>query len=272
MDLISKNTRREFQEYLVRGTLRQISNLFDSHDIKYVELPPEKLPSGERRALVECYYASVDWQNPGDVRKVLSLYEDILAGMEGWGAKYKERLIRFLQKDGYSYENLRLIRKGYYPGLSEISSAVTLDVAHLEEYIDRIKASIDTDLALAIGSTKELVESTLKTVLTGLSIEYDNQDDIPKLLKKVQKVLGLAPENVDSRKRGADIVRRVLSNLGSVVVGIDELRNLYGTGHGRGARKKGVTRRHARLVVNAGACLCTFLLETYEARRRRKKG
>lgn len=270
MDLISKKTRYEFREWLViRTTLREIEILFDSHDIECVELPPEKLPRGLRRNLVERYYASLNWNNPRDVRKVLGVYEDILAQMGEWDAEYKKRLIRFLQKDGFSYENLHLIRKGYQPELSEISSATEiLDVAHLEEYVDRIKASIDTDPALAIGSTKEMVESTLKTILTALSIEYNKEDDTPKLLKKVQKVLELAPKDVDDKKRGADIIRRTLSNLGLVVVGIAELRNLYGTGHGHGARKKGLTPRHARLIVSAGASLCTFLLETYEARHR----
>jgi hypothetical protein len=55
-----------------------------------------------------------------------------------------------------------------------------------------------------------------------------------------------------------------LSNLGSVAVG--ELKNLYGSGHGRGQQSQGLTVRHAKLVVGAGTTLCSFLLETYEHR------
>lgn len=143
-----------------------------------------------------------------------------------------------------------------------------LDTEHLQIYIERIKASIETDPSLAIGSTKELIEATLKTILNGCGSDYDDKkDDIPKLLKQVQKVLELAPEEVDSSKKGADIIKRVLNNLGSVAVGIAELRNLYGSGHGKGQKSPGLTARHAKLVVGAGTTLCAFLLETYEHRK-----
>ena len=85
-------------------------------------------------------------------------------------------------------------------------------------------------------------------------------------MKQVQKILELAPEEVDSSKKGADIIKKILSNLGTVAVGIAELRNLYGSGHGRGEKTKGLTSRHAKLVVGAGTTLCSFLLETYEYR------
>lgn len=103
-ELISKKTRYEFQEWLVDWTLRTISNLFDSHNIKYVAIPEENLPSGQRRSLVQCYYASVNWSDPKDVRRVLDAYEDILIELlpESEG---KQRLVRHLEKDGYLYEN-----------------------------------------------------------------------------------------------------------------------------------------------------------------------
>jgi len=76
-----------------------------------------------------------------------------------------------------------------------------LDTEHLRVYIDRIDSSIEDDPSLAIGSTKELIEATLKTVLNGCSFEFDDKkDDIPKLLKKVQKVLELVPDDVDESK------------------------------------------------------------------------
>ena len=141
-----------------------------------------------------------------------------------------------------------------------------LDTDHLCTYIDRINASVENDPSLAVGSMKELIEATLKTILNGCSYDYDDkQDDIPKLLKKVQKVLKLAPDDVDESRRGSDIIKKVLNNLGSVAVGIAELRNLYGSGHGKG-EKIHITSRHAKLVVSSGTALCNFLLETYELR------
>jgi hypothetical protein len=53
--------------------------------------------------------------------------------------------------------------------------------------------------SLAIGSTKELVEATIKTILTHLEIEIDKNYDVPKLLKKVQKCLEIVPDSIDNQ-------------------------------------------------------------------------
>jgi hypothetical protein len=263
-ELISKKTRYEFQEWLVDWTLRTIANLFDNHNIECVSIPEESRPFGQRRTLVQCYYASVNWSNPKDVRRVLDAYEDILIELPP-DSQGKQRLIRHLEKDGYLYESGKIISQSLDVSLVDAIPASDLDTEHLYLYIDRINASIETDPSLAIGSTKELIEATLKTILIGHGVVYDDKkDDIPKLLKQVQKVLELAPEEVDSSKKGAEIIKRVLSNLGSVALGIAELRNLYGSGHGKGQKISGLKARHAKLVVGAGTTLCVFLLDTYE--------
>jgi hypothetical protein len=116
---------------------------------------------------------------------------------------------------------------------------------------------------------KELIEATLKTILSNKGITVGSGDDIPKLLRAVQKSLDLAPEDIEDSRKGAETIRKILSNLGQIVVGVAELRNLYGTGHGRRAEHRGLGSRHARLVVGAGATLCIFLLETYGHREHR---
>ncbi|MBD2059530.1 abortive infection family protein [Oculatella sp. FACHB-28] len=239
--------------------------------MKHVPLPVEQLPSGERRSLVECYYASVDWSNPQAVRRILNAYEDVLITIPAQHEEEKQKLIRYLKRDGYKYENGRIVSHALDAALVYAIPTTGLDAEHLYVYIDRINASIESDPSLAIGSTKELIEATLKTILHGHGSSYDDKkDDIPKLLKQVQKILELAPEEVDNFKKGAEIIKKVLSNLGSVAVGIAELRNLYGSGHGRGQQPKGLTTRHAKLVVGAGTTLCLFLLETYEHRNNAK--
>jgi len=54
-------------------------------------------------------------------------------------------------------------------------------------------------------------------------------------------------------------MRRLLGNLGSVAQGLVELRNLYGTGHGKTGSAKGLSSRHARLTMGTAATLATFL-------------
>jgi hypothetical protein len=254
-----------FREWLVGWTLRTISNLFDSHDVERISLAENQLPSGERRSLVECYYASVDWSNPQDVRRILNVYEDILIEIPATEEEEKQKLIRYLEKDGYVYNGGRIVSPTLDAALIENIPSISLDIEHLYLYVNRINASIETDPSLAIGSTKELIEATLKTILRGCELEFDDKrDDLPKLLKKVQKSLELAPDEVDDSRKGAEIIKRILSNLGTVAIGVAELRNLYGSGHGKGQKLQGLTPRHARLVVGSGTTLCVFLLETYE--------
>ena len=133
----------------------------------------------------------------------------------------------------------------------------------LNQYILRIQDAIESDAELAIGSTKDLLESVLKSILVDSGETLSGREDIPTLLKQTQKVLKLHPSEVDENAKGRDIVKRTLSNLGQIVDNLNQLRNIYGSGKGR-AENTGVTSRHARLAVNAGAALAVFLIETYE--------
>lgn len=276
MDLISKKTRSKFQEFFVTKTLREISTYFDNHDVKFAELPSDKNYGGQRRTLVDNYYQGVDWQDAKDVRQILLVYEEVLTDLEDldnqWNAEHNkewlEKLKKILVRDGYVFENKKIRSVGHVTNFDDLQNATDLlDKAHFQEYIDRIKRSVSNDPSLAIGSTKELVEATLKTILSKQNIQFHKDDDVPKLLKSVQKSLELVPDGVDDSKKGADIIKVLLSNLGSVVIKLTELRNLYGTGHGKERPRKGLNDRHAKLAVGAGITLSTFLLETLEQRR-----
>ena len=62
----------------------------------------------------------------------------------------------------------------------------------------------------------------------------------------------------------------MLSSLNQVSQGIAELRNLYGTGHGRDGRFISIQPRHAKLAVGAAATLGAFLMETHLERIRQE--
>ncbi len=118
---------------------------------------------------------------------------------------------------------------------------------------------------LAIGTAKELIETCCKTIVAARGKEISGAPDIPTLTKATFKELNLVPEGVPSAVRGADVIRRLLSNLSTVGQGLAELRGLYGTGHGQHGSATGLTARHARLAVGAASTLATFLFETHEA-------
>jgi hypothetical protein len=88
--------------------------------------------------------------------------------------------------------------------------------------------------------------------------------DVSTLTKDTLKELKLIPEQVHEARRGADVIKRLLSNLGTIGNGLAELRGLYGTGHGNHGRTSGLGALHAKLAVGAAVTLTVFLFETHE--------
>jgi hypothetical protein len=277
MDLISKQTRQVFREHLVGWTLATIRDLFDCEDILCGTLPPELIISGQRRILVEEYYAGVDWSSPTHVRKILSVYESILTRLETPGLygytdeKAQERelqkLLNFLKRDGYTFQNGHLHGKNSVD-LTKITAASKLvDRLVLTDHLRRIDGAIETDPALAVGSAKELLETVAKQILEFHHVKYDQSDSIQQLVKGAMTALNLSIEGIPEAAKGANSLKQILAGLNQIVGGVAELRNLYGTGHGR-TRSGGLKARHARLVVGAVSTLAVFLLETLEDRKR----
>lgn len=271
MNTPSKKTMTAFREWLVGWTLREITDLFEGHNFTRAFVPDEELPGGQRRDLVECYYKNINVRIADHVRRLMAVYADVLFAIpeQEQFKTGKQQLIRLLERDGFKYQDEGRIEIPAALALDGIPQ-VGLDTAHLDVYLTRINSSVESDPELAIGSAKDLVEGTLKSILTGLAESFDEKnDDVHALLKKVQKRLELGPDSVEPEKKGAETIKRTLSNLGQMVVGVFELRNLYGSGHGR-MKRNAVDTRLARLTVGAAGTLCRFLLETYEVRAKDK--
>jgi hypothetical protein len=146
--------------------------------------------------------------------------------------------------------------------------ATRIDAEYVSQQVTRMEAAVDADPGLAIGTAKEFVESVCKTILDERGVGYDRTDDLPALVRKTTKVLQLAPDDIAGTSPAAETIRRMLMNMATVVQGSAELRNAYGTGHGRSKAQAtaALTARHARLAVGAAATIGTFLYETHEAR------
>jgi len=158
----------------------------------------------------------------------------------------------------------RLLAGG--PSLTDLKQqARVLDANHLAEQIRRLEDSVEKDPSLAIGTAKELIETCCKTILAARGKEISGTPDIPTLTKATLKEVNLVPEGVPSAARGADVIKRLLSNLSTVGQGLAELRSLYGTGDGQHGSASGLTARHARLALGVASTLAVFLFETHEA-------
>jgi hypothetical protein len=157
----------------------------------------------------------------------------------------------------------RLLAGG--PNLNPLKEhATVMNARHLAEQIRRLEASVESDPSLAIGTAKELIETCCKTILAERGKPVAGTQDVSTLTKATLKELKLVPEGIPEAARGAEVIKRLLSNLGTIGNGLAELRGLYGTGHGKHGSAAGLGARHAKLAVGAAATLVVFLFETHK--------
>jgi hypothetical protein len=161
----------------------------------------------------------------------------------------------------------RFIGVGVTPGISVARDALlSTDPTYIAQQITRMEAAIHGDPALAIGTAKELVETCCKTILKERGVEHSSSADVPELVKLTAKCLELTPHDIPETAKANETIKRLLSNLGTITQGLAELRNHYGTGHGKIAGTKGLSPRHAKLAVGAASTLAVFLAETHNER------
>lgn len=274
---LSIKTRQVLRENMVGWVLREIADEFDAAQLNCDRSfqPPV---TGQRRILVEQYYHSVDWADPEQVSKVLQVFEGVLQRAESsakeethpseWHAQRDqsvETLIQVLNKDGFQWVGGRIVPGAGIPSLSSIkNTAAVFDAQHMAEQIRRMETAVHSDPSLAIGTAKELIETCCKTILSERGKPVSGTPDVSTLTKETLKELKLIPDGVPEARRGADVIKRLLSNLGTIGNGLTELRGLYGTGHGKHGRTSGLGARHAKLAVGAAATLTVFLFETHE--------
>ena len=276
--LISPKTRREFREYFVSTSVARVDDAFALAGIPRRDdfVPP---CSGARRSRVEQYHASVNFSKWADVRQVLVVYEHVLDELEHdvahgddysmkYATKTLDSLLRCVRRDGFHWVDGHLVSVAEKTQLRDIHDAITaVNAPELARQLARLREAVDEDPGLAIGTAKEMIETTCKTILEDQGVSFDAGWDLPELLKATRRELRLLPDDIPDAVRGAKTIKRLLSNLGQIGSGLAELRNLYGSGHGRSARAKGLSTRHARLAVGAVATLVQFLLDTHQERK-----
>ena len=152
--------------------------------------------------------------------------------------------------------------------LDHVSAVIrVVDRTYLDTQIKLMTDSIERDPHVAIGTAKEMVETICKTILDDLDVAPDSSWDLGRLVRETSSLLALTPESISPNAPVANTIKRLLGNLAQVTTGLAELRNSYGTGHGRALGTAGLNARHARLAVGSASTLAFFLYETHEARR-----
>jgi hypothetical protein len=157
----------------------------------------------------------------------------------------------------------RRLLTGAGPAMSSVKAVVrTLDAGYVSQQMTRLEAALNGDPELVIGTAKEFVETVCRTLLEERGVTPDAGFTVQQLVRTTMEGLRLLPNQVDASAEGGRTLRMVLQNLATLAQGLAELRNPYGTGHGKPASSKGLELRHARLAVHAASALAVFLFES----------
>jgi hypothetical protein len=276
VDLIHLRTRNAFRETCSDfAVVRQICQAFENEgfDAATDESPPRGwYGPGQRRGTFDRYTCRVDWTDPRQVRRILNVFEEILGWLDNndeHSARRRNELYGHLTRDGFQVDANGHIRTSVLAAVAELDLSGLREPAAIMEHLERIAGVMDTDPSLAISEAKALVEATAKIALDELQEIYDDRADVPALVKAAQKALQLHPELLAPTVKGVESIKRVLSALSQIAVSLAELRNEYGTDHGRSRPTTGLGPRHAHLAVGAATTYCRMLLETLATRRSR---
>ena len=116
----------------------------------------------------------------------------------------------------------------------------------------------------AIGKAKELIESCCKTILEAKRIPVAKRKDLTDLVSDTTNLLNFTPKDISEGHPMATTLKSILGNLRAIASGLSELRNMYGSGHGRSSTYKGLQPRHAKLAVGCSTTLVQFLWDSFQ--------
>ncbi|MEU6950227.1 abortive infection family protein [Streptomyces sp. NPDC046316] len=267
----ARNAVRGLMSGLVAGAIGE--HWENEHFAQNPDVTPGE--GGVRKQLFDAYAASVDWTDEEHVTRALRVFESMLRRLDRESRKYGEgglpadtvtELREAFARDGCRLDDelrlhtARVARLTVHVGALTEASGIHAEL----ERVRRFGAEYPDD---AIGAAKQLIEATAKLVLLKRNLPVDERQDLPALIKQAQQALHLHPAALPPARDGAspdnaDSIKRILGALTSAAIGVAELRNRYGTGHGRLAAPTGLGPRHARFAVGTTSTWCELMLDT----------
>lgn len=219
--------------------------------------------------------AYIDQASADDAEKLL---KDLLTYYE---ENYEWEYTENSDEDTYGYyrqynaEYARLYKKcrAYMDRVLNIATPLAPNAVKLQEKFSSEYLSKQIDLMLkmqvenptdAIGKAKELIESCCKTILDNKNVSWDKNWDMSKLTGETLNLLNLTPKTIPDTDPVSENIKAVLGNLRGITTKLAEIRNPYGSGHGKSASFTGLEIRHAKLAVGCSITFVTFLWDTYE--------
>jgi hypothetical protein len=150
------------------------------------------------------------------------------------------------------------------PSDASISATVkAVNSAYIQETWHKALERRATDSEGAITAARTLLETVCKHILDAAGATYDDSADMPKLYTLTSKQLNLSPS-----QHTEQLFKQILGGCQTVVEGVGALRNRHSDAHGKGISGTKPAPRHAELAVNLSGAMATFLLQTWEARKK----
>lgn len=215
--------------------------------------------------------------NEASEEDVIKLLKDLLDYYE---ENYEKEYMQETDEETYGYfgynaEYARLYNKcrAYMDRVLNVTTPLATNATELQEKFSSDYLSKQIELMLrmqnenptdAIGKAKELIESCCKTILDNKGVAWNKNWDMSKLTGETLKLLNLTPKNIPDSDPVSENIKAVLGNLRGITTKLAEIRNPYGSGHGKSASFTGLEIRHAKLAVGCSITFVTFLWDTYE--------
>ncbi len=262
---VSDGTIVQFRNVASSLVLREIDDAFCAAGIPLGNVEESQF-QGQRRTRFMGYMASVDQTKPEDVLRLLVALAHMMTALS---QQYRAPnapdslapLVVNLKRDGFEWDGIRIAESTGALVSGAIAVTAELDLRGLHERIRAAERKVGTDPSGAMGAAKELLESVFRTVAGHHRVHIDDDADVTEMFKAIRDVLVVVPSGATDPERAEAILRRLLGNLSGLCGTLAELRNAYGSGHGKVDGFVGLEKKHARLAVTAAGAIAAFLLE-----------
>jgi hypothetical protein len=135
-----------------------------------------------------------------------------------------------------------------------------LDSDYVHKKIDLMNKAVITETDVAIGTGKELLETICKSIMKQRSLAINKDWTLPQLVKNTTASMDFKPKGVENPDGAERSVKQILNGINTIIQGVTELRNAYGSGHGKSEDFKGLEPVYAKLFVGVVADAALFLL------------
>jgi hypothetical protein len=242
--VFSAATLGKFEDASASIPLRQIDRAFEGASIRIGEDSGGGV-GGSRRTHFRRYVAGVDQHDPQQQHLLGAALGALIAEV---AASKEEFLVKAAERDGFFFADGVFRPAGRARG----SFAVTRveDLASIGERTKQLQLLANESPKDAVAGANDLVESVCRTVLRTLGEPAPGKRaNLVDVAKATLDNLELVPAAVDDAKKRVALVRRCLEQLVAVAAALGEW--------------KGLSSRHARLVVDAAGAFARFVAEPY---------